>query len=225
LSQLFHMEKRKFKDKVYTELARVTGALGNPRRLEIIELLSQGEKTVEKIATSTCMSIASASQHLQVLKAGNLVEVKRQGNYIFYRLTNDEVLKIWTLLRDFGTSRIAEIDRAVREFRSGKDSLQSVTALELLSKIELQNVVVLDVRPQEEFNSGHIEGAVSIPIEELTERLLELPANKEIIAYCRGPFCVFADDAIQILRSNNYSAQRLEDGFADWKLKGLPINA
>lgn len=219
------MEKREFKDKIFSELARITGALGNPRRLEIIDLLAQGEKTVERIATATGISVANASQHLQVLKTSNLVAVKRQGNYIYYRLASDEVLKIWTLLRDFGTSRIAEIDRVVREFRTEKNSLQSVTASELLSKIQAENVVLLDVRPQEEYNSGHIEGAVCIPIDQLTERLSELPSSMEVIAYCRGPFCVFADEAIQILKNNNYSASRLEDGYADWKLKGLPVNA
>ncbi|MBC7759503.1 MAG: metalloregulator ArsR/SmtB family transcription factor [Phormidesmis sp. FL-bin-119] len=219
------MEKREFKDKVFTELARVTGALGNPRRLEIIDLLANGEKTVEKIANATGISIANASQHLQVLKTGNLVEVKRQANYIYYRLASVEVLQIWTLLRDFGTSRIAEIERVVREFRTEKNSLQSVTASELLSKIQIENVILLDVRPQEEYEAGHIDGAVCIPIEQLTERLSELPLNMEVIAYCRGPFCVFADEAIQILRNGNYSASRLEEGFADWKLMGLPVNA
>ncbi len=218
------MEKREFKDKVFSELAKISQALGNPRRLEIIDLLAQGEKTVEVIASHTGMSTANASQHLQVLKAGNIVTVQRRGNFISYKLTNNEVANIYTSLRDFGTSRVAEIDKVIKEFRANKDSLQSVTIDELLNKITLENVIFLDVRPTDEYESGHISGSISVPFDDLKGRLSELPSDKQIIAYCRGPFCVFADEAVHFLRQHNFSANRLEEGFPDWKLKGLPVS-
>ncbi len=218
------MEKREFKDKVFSELAKISQALGNPRRLEIVDLLAQGEKTVEVIAAHTGMSTANASQHLQVLKAGNIVTVQRKGNFISYKLTNNEVANIYTSLRNFGTSRIAEIDKVVKEFRANKDSLQSVTIAELLKKTNLEDVIFLDVRPTDEYESGHISGSISVPFNELKGRLAELPSDKQIIAYCRGPFCVFADEAVHVLRQHNFSANRLEEGFPDWKLKGLPVS-
>lgn len=217
------MEKRAYKDTVFSELARVSGALSNPRRLEIIDLLAQGEKTVEKIAFETGMSIANASQHLQVLKSGCLVEIKRQGNHIYYRLSSDQVAEIWKLMRDFGSSRIAEIDRVVKDFREQKQILESVTIDKLLQKMEEGHVVLLDVRPEVEFLSGHIAQSISIPFDQLADRIGELSPDKTIIAYCRGPFCVFADDAVALLKQHNYDAIRLEEGFPDWKLKGLPI--
>jgi rhodanese-related sulfurtransferase/DNA-binding transcriptional ArsR family regulator len=217
------MEKREFKDKVFGELSRISSALANPKRLEIIDLLAQGERTVEKIAQETSMSTANASQHLQVLKNSNLVEIKRNGNFIIYKISDKKVVMIWQLLREFGTERIAEVEKVVKDFRAQKKVFESVTIEELLKKMKLENVVVLDVRPEEEYQAGHIAHALSIPIDKLSERLKELPKNKEIIAYCRGPFCVFADDAIQLLLKNKFKAKRLEEGFPDWKLKGLPV--
>lgn len=217
------MDKREFKDKIYNELAKVSNALSNPRRLEIVDLLAQGEKTVEKIATATGISTANASQHLQVLKGGNLVEIRREGNFIYYRIADQKVLEIWRLLRQLGTERIAEIEKVIKDFRADKTIFESVTIDELLIKIKKQNVILLDVRPKEEYNSGHIKGALSIPIENLESSLKLLPKNAEVIAYCRGPFCVFADEAVKILLKKKYKAKRLEEGFPDWKLKGLPI--
>lgn len=217
------MEKREFKDKVFGELARITNALGNSHRLEIIDLLAQGEKTVERIANSTGLSTANASRHLQILKAATLVEIRREGNFIFYRVSDEKVVQVWNLLRDLGTQRIAEIDRVVRDFRVKRNAFESVTIDKLLQRLEQGNIVLLDVRPEEEFNTGHIKGAVSIPIEKLEANLKNIPKNQEIIAYCRGPFCVFADEAVAYLKSKNYNAIRLEEGFPDWKLKGLPI--
>lgn len=217
------MDKREFKDKVFSELAKISQALGNAKRLEIVDLLAQGEKTVDKIAASTGMSVANTSQHLQVLKAGNLVSIQRKGNFISYKLSSTDVAIIYTLLRDFGTSRIAEIDKVVKEFRAGKHNLDSVTVEELIDKMSLENVVLLDVRPQDEFESGHISGALSIPIEQLAERLSEIPSDKTVVAYCRGPFCVFADEAVKLLHQHNFNVTRLEEGFPDWKMKGLPI--
>jgi rhodanese-related sulfurtransferase len=178
---------------------------------------------VEKIALNTGMSIANTSQHLQVLKSGSLVEIKRQGNHIYYRLSSYKVAEIWKLMRDFGASRIAEIDRVVKDFREQKQILESVTIDELLEKMQEGHVVLLDVRPEEEYLSGHIAQSISIPIEQLADRIEELSPDKTIIAYCRGPFCVFADDAVALLKQHHYNAIRLEEGFPDWKLKGLPV--
>jgi rhodanese-related sulfurtransferase/predicted transcriptional regulator len=217
------MNKREFKDKVYSELAKITKSLANPHRLEIIELLAQGEFSVEQIASQTNLSIANASQHLQVLKVAQLVEINRQGNFIFYRLSNSNVFKVWKALRELGVERIATIEKVVKEFRKSKFDLESVTIDELINKLESGKVTILDVRPESEYKQGHIANAISIPIEELSKRLKELPKRSEIVAYCRGPFCVYADEAVALLKKAGYKASRLEEGFPDWKLNELPI--
>jgi len=216
------MNKRQFKDKVYTELARVTKAMANPHRLEIIELLAQGEFSVEQIAEQTSVPIANASQHLQVLKNAQLVEVARLGNFIFYRLSNDNVFKAWKALRELGVERIESIEKVVKEFRKSKFDFETVTIDELIEKLESGKVTVLDVRPESEYKQGHIAKAISIPIEELSRRLKELPKHVEVVAYCRGPFCVYADEAVAQLTKAGYKAKRLEEGFPDWKLQDLP---
>lgn len=217
------MNKRQFKDKVYGELARITKSMANPHRLEIIELLAQGEFSVEQIADQTNLSIANASQHLQVLKTAQLVEVNRQGNFIYYRLANSNVFKAWKALRELGVERIAAIEKVVKEFRKSKFEFETVTINELIEKLDSGKVTILDVRPESEFKQGHISKAISIPIDELSKRLKELPKRTEIIAYCRGPFCVYADEAVNILTKAGYKATRLEEGFPDWKLRDLPI--
>lgn len=217
------MNKRQFKDKVYTELARITKSMANPHRMEIIELLGQGEFSVEQIANETGLTIANASQHLQVLKQAQLVTVERQGNFIFYRLSNDNVFKAWKALRELGVERIASIEKVVREFRKSKFDFQSVTIDELTKKIEAGKVTIIDVRPKSEYRQGHIARAISIPIKELSRRLKELRRRNEIVAYCRGPFCVYADEAVAILKKAGYKATRVEEGFPDWKLQKLPI--
>jgi rhodanese-related sulfurtransferase/DNA-binding transcriptional ArsR family regulator len=217
------MNKRKFKDKVYSELARITKSMANPHRLEIIELLAQGEFSVEQIAAQTHLSIANASQHLQVLKGAQLVEINRQGNFIYYRLSNANVFKAWQGLRELGVERIEAIEKAVREFRKSKVDFQTVTIDELIEKLEAGKVTILDVRPESEYKQGHIANAISIPIDELSKRLKELPKRNTIVAYCRGPFCVFADEAVAILAGAGFKVTRLEEGFPDWKLKELPV--
>jgi rhodanese-related sulfurtransferase/DNA-binding transcriptional ArsR family regulator len=217
------MNKRQFKDKVYTELARITKAMANPHRLEIIELLAQGEFSVEQIAEQTSVPIANASQHLQVLKSAQLVEVNRQGNFIFYRLSNDNVFRAWKALRELGVERIESIEKVVKEFRKSKFDFETVTIDELIEKLDSGKVTILDVRPESEYKQGHIANAVSIPIEELSKRLKELPKRTEVVAYCRGPFCVYADDAVAVLTKAGYKATRLEEGFPDWKLQELPV--
>jgi rhodanese-related sulfurtransferase len=217
------MEKRIFKDKVYAILAKMIKAMANPHRLEIIDLLGQGEKTVEEIAIDTNMSIANASQHLQVLKAANLVEIRREGNFIHYRLAHEEIYKSWQALRELGLERIAEIEKLIRDFREKRNTLESLKMDEFLTRMKSKNVVVLDVRPAREFKNGHIPGAINIPVEELSAKLKKLPKNKEYVAYCRGPFCVFADEAVNILTKKGFKAKRLVEGFPDWKMKGLPV--
>lgn len=217
------MNKRQFKDKVYSELARITKSMANPHRMETIELLAQGEFSVEQIAEQINVPIANASQHLQVLRNARLVEINRQGNFIFYRLSNDNVFKAWKALRELGVERIAAIEKVVKEFRKSKFDFETVTIDELIEKLDSGKVTILDVRPESEFNQGHIASAISIPIEELSKRLKELPKRTEIIAYCRGPFCVYADEAVALLTKAGYKANRLEEGFPDWKLQNLPI--
>lgn len=219
------MNKREFKDKVYDELAKITKALANPHRLEIIELLAQGDYPVEQISIQTSLSVANTSQHLQVLKTAQLVDFARNGNFIYYRLANPNVFKAWKALRELGVERIASIEKLVKDFRQSKFTLESVTIDELIQKIELGKVTILDVRPETEYRKGHIINSVSIPFDELFERLKELPKRNEIIAYCRGPFCVFADEAVAMLTKAGYKAKRLGEGFPDWAVMGLPIES
>ncbi|MBA4055219.1 MAG: ArsR family transcriptional regulator [Marivirga sp.] len=219
------MNKREFKDKVYDELARITKALANPHRLEIIELLAQGDYPVEQISIQTDLSVANASQHLQVLKTAQLVDVARNGNFIHYRLANLNVFKAWKALRELGVERIASIEKLAKDFRQSKFTLESVTIDELIQKIDSGKITILDVRPETEYRKGHIANSVSIPFDELSERLKELPKRDEIIAYCRGPFCVFADEAVVMLTKAGYKATRLEEGFPDWAVLGLPVES
>ncbi len=218
------MNKRQFKNKVYAELARIAKSMANPHRMEIIELLGQGAFSVEQIAEQTGLTIANASQHLQVLKQAQLVETSRQGNFIFYRLSNENVFRAWKALRELGMERITAIEKVVREFRKSKFAFEIVTIDQLIERIESDRITVLDVRPESEFRQGHIANAISIPIDELPRRLKELPKRTEIVAYCRGFFCVYADEAVAMLTNAGFKAKRLEEGFPDWKLLNLPVD-
>jgi rhodanese-related sulfurtransferase/DNA-binding transcriptional ArsR family regulator len=217
------MNKRDFKDKIYNELAKITKALANPHRLEIIELLAQGDYSVEQISIQTSLSVANTSQHLQVLKTAQLVDVTRNGNFIHYRLANTNVFKAWKALRELGIERIASIEKLVKDFRQSKFKFESVTIAQLSKKIESGKITIVDVRPEIEYLKGHIANSISIPIDELSERLKELPKRNEIIAYCRGPFCVYADEAVALLTKSGYNAVRLEEGFPDWASMNLPV--
>jgi rhodanese-related sulfurtransferase len=213
------MEKRAFKDKVYTILAGMVKAMANPHRLEIIDLLGQGERSVDEIAAEAGMSVANASQHLQTLKQSNLVAVRREGNFIHYRLASDNVYKSWRDLRAIGMESLAEVDKLVKDFRAKRNSLEPVNLQQLLEKKHSRNIVLLDVRPEHEFNAGHIPDAINIPIDKLASRIKDLNKSKQYIAYCRGPFCVFADDAVELLTKKGFKARRLEEGYPDWKLQ------
>ena len=221
--EIRQMEKRIFKDKAYAILATMIKAMANPHRLEIVDLLGQGEKTVEEIAVETNMSVANTSQHLQVLKAANLVEIRREGNFIHYKLTHEEIYKSWQTLRELGLKHIAEMEKLVKDFREKRNSLEALSMEELLQRIKSKNVVILDVRPEMEYKNGHIADAINIPVENLTAKIKKLPKNKEYVAYCRGPFCVFADDAVHLLTKKGFKAKRLIEGFPDWKMKGWPV--
>lgn len=217
------VDKRAFKTELFEEFARIGKALSSGRRLELIELLAQSERTVEELAGETGMSFANASQHLQVLRSARLVDVRRQGTYAWYRLSDEHVLRLWLSVREVGELQLAEIEHVVESFFKDRKGMDATTCEDLLKRLETGSVVVLDVRPEQEYRAGHIRGARSIPVGELEARLKEIPRRKAIVAYCRGPYCVFADDAVKVLRKRGFGASRLMEGFPDWKLRGLPV--
>ena len=210
---------------LFGQFARVGRALANPHRLELIDLLAQGERSVEDLARQAAMSVANTSRHLQELKSARLVEVRRQGHYGYYRLADEGVYGVWRAIRGLGEARLAEIEQLVGTYLTDRDSLEAVCAKELLSKMREEDVVVLDVRPEEEYRAGHIPGARSVPVERLEAYLGEIPEDREIVAYCRGPYCVFSDKAVALLRSRGYRVSRLEEGLPDWRAAGLPVES
>ena len=216
-------EKRLFKNLLYEQFARVGKALANPHRLELLDVLAQGERTVEVLAEETGMPLANASQHLQILRTARLVETRRVGVSIYYRLASDAVSLLWLSLRHVGEEHLAEVDQLVTTFLQDRASLRLVTVDELREAMREERVIVLDVRPQAEYQAGHLPQAHSIPVSELEARLSELPKDREIVAYCRGPYCVFADEAVSLLRTHGYTAHRLQEGVAEWRQLGLPV--
>lgn len=216
-------EKRAFKDQLYEQFARIGKALANPHRLELLEVLAQCERSVEALAQETGLSVANASQHLQVLRAARLVDVRRAGVSIYYRLTDEAVFTLWQAMRQVGETHLAEVERVVQTFLQDREHLHPMGAEALLHGLAEQQVILLDVRPTEEYMAGHLPQARSVPLEELETRLQELPQDKEIVAYCRGPYCVFADEAVALLRARGYRAHRLEPGLPDWRALGFPI--
>lgn len=218
-----HREHRELKDRLYEQFARIGKAMASPKRLEILDLLAQGERTVEEIAGEAAMPVASASQHLQVLKNARMVESRREGLYAFYRLAGEEVFEAWRAVRELGEERLAEVDRVVETYLEDRSALEAVGAERLMELLAEGDAVVLDVRPEREYRSGHIAGAVSVPVAELEARLQTLPRDKEIVAYCRGPYCVFSDEAVKLLKARGYRASRLAEGFPEWRSAGLPV--
>ncbi len=217
------MKPREFKNSIYKEMSGMTKALGNPHRLEILDLLAQGPASVEYIANNTYLSIANASQHLQVLKNSMLVKTERRGKYSYYSLANEQVFDTWCALRRLGFSQNREITKLLSDYKSDRKNLKTITTEELIRKIREEQVVIVDVRPEEEYKNSHIENALSYPNKYIQERMDELPKDREIVAYCRGPLCVMADDAVEKLNQEGFTASRLEKGFPDWAAKGLPI--
>jgi rhodanese-related sulfurtransferase len=216
---------REFKDRLFGQFARVGKALASPKRLEIVDLLAQGERTVEEIARETDMSVASASQHLQALKGARMVEARREGLYAHYRLADEDVFRTWQAVRALGESRLAEVDRVVETYLEDRDALEAVDVMELMERLSDGSVVVLDVRPEEEYQAGHIPGAHSVPVEKLEAYLEEIPKNQEVVAYCRGPYCVFSDEAVALLSSHGYRVKRLAEGLPDWRAAGMPVES
>jgi len=216
-------QKRQFKDEIFAQFARIGKALSSGCRLELLELLAQGERAVEDLAGETGQSVANVSQHLQVMRQAQLVDSRREGNYIRYRLADENVLRLWLALRDLGKARLAEISRLVETYLKDRNALEAITCSELRRRIRQGNAVVLDVRPALEYAAGHIAGARSIPVAELRTRIKEVPKKRLVVAYCRGPYCVFADQAVGILRGAGYQAFRLEGGFPEWQVKGMRV--
>jgi rhodanese-related sulfurtransferase/DNA-binding transcriptional ArsR family regulator len=216
------MIDRRHKDVLYEQLARIGKAVAAPRRLELLDLLGQAPRTVEALADETDMSIANTSQHLQVLRAAGLVDSVKEGLYVTYRLASADVAELTLRLRALAEARLAEMDRVKKQFFDDGD-LEPIDRRELAARVRRGEVVLLDVRPAAEFAAAHITGAVSIPHDELPRRLAELPKRREIVAYCRGPYCVYASKAVKVLRGRGFKATRLEDGIAEWRARGLPI--
>lgn len=218
------MRGREFKDAMYDGLARLMKALANPGRLEIIEMLSQGEKSVEGIAESVSLTVANASQHLQVLKSNNIVKSRKKGHYVFYSLISDEFLGLYQHITKYAISEIAGLEKTLNRQRKDNHALNPVNLDELEWMIREKNVLLMDVRPSVEYELGHITGAVSVPIDELLCCLKDFSKEKEIVAYCRGPFCVLADEAVKVLSENGYKVRRLDEGYPEWKMKQLESN-
>lgn len=216
---------RAFKDRLYGQFARIGKGLASPHRLEFLELLAQGERTVDSLAKETGLSLANASQHLLALREAGLVESRKQGLFVHYRLSDPSVFELSHAIRIVAERRLAELDRLVREHFGDRSDPEPVEMAELIERAKSGKVVILDTRPANEYAAGHIAGALSVPVDELKDRLGKLPKSKEYVAYCRGPYCIYADRAVELLRGSGRKARRLLDGFPEWKAAGLPINA
>jgi rhodanese-related sulfurtransferase len=214
---------RPFKDRLYAEFATIGKALASPHRLELLDLLGQGERSVDELAREIGQSLANTSAHLQVLRQARMVESDKRGLNVVYRLAAPQVFELWRTLRDLGTARLAEVDRLVETYLTDRASLAAVDLAELKRLVADGSVTLLDVRPSLEYGQGHIPEALSIPVEELEHRLAELPRDRDVVAYCRGPYCVFSDEAAQLLHTHGFRARRFEDGFPEWRAAGLPV--
>ena len=211
------------KREVFQQLARIGSALSSGVRLELLELLAQGERSVDQLSALTGATVANASQHLQKLKQAGLIVARKQGQFVFYRIAGDEVVGMLSAVSKVGEAHVAEIERIVRMYFFSKDDFEPVAPKDLLDRARRGLVTVLDVRPAEEFASGHVPGALNIPVEQLARRLRDLPKGKEVIAYCRGPFCLMSFEAVQLLRKKGIKARRLQDGMPEWRTAGLPV--
>jgi rhodanese-related sulfurtransferase/DNA-binding transcriptional ArsR family regulator len=216
-------DHRDFKNRLYGQFARIGKALSSPHRLEILELLAQGERTVDSLATEMELSLANTSQHLQGLRQAALVESRKDGLFVSYRLSDPSVFPLCKAIRTVAERQLADLERLVREHFGDRSDAEAVEMNELLKRARSKSVVVLDTRPPREYAAGHIAGAISVPVDDLQRRLRQLPRGKEYVAYCRGPYCVYADRAVEILRSNGRKARRLREGFPEWRAAGLPV--
>jgi rhodanese-related sulfurtransferase len=219
------MGDRVAKDALFEGLSGPAKALGNGRRAEIVDLLAQGERPVEEIAEQTAQSVSNTSHHLQQLLRVGLVLTRRAGTRIYYRLASDSVAALWAALREVAAGHQGEIDRLAEAYLGNRGELETMTRAELQQRLRDRDVVVLDVRPAPEFAAGHIPGARNVPISDLEQRLRQIPADAQVVAYCRGPYCAYADEAVRLLRRRGRDALRLEDGFPEWARAGLPVEA
>lgn len=214
---------REFKDRLYGQFARLGKALANPRRLEMLELLAQGERTVDSLAHELGLSLANASQHLQALRQAALVDRRKDGLFVHYRLADPAVFELSSVVRSVAERRLAELDRLVHEHFPARGDAEPVRLGELLKRARSKRVVILDTRPAGEYIAGHIPGALSVPVDDLQRRLKELTKSRDYVAYCRGPYCIYADRAVDILRASGRRARRLAEGFPEWRLAGFPV--
>jgi rhodanese-related sulfurtransferase len=219
------MGDRVAKDALFDGFAMVGKALGSGRRAELVDVLAQGERSVDELALEIGQSVANTSQHLQHLLRAGLVTTRREGTRIYYALASDRVRDLWQGLREVASSHVAELDRLAEAYLGDRSALESLSQTELRKRLRAGSVVVIDVRPPSEYAAGHIAGARSVPIADLARRLKDLPKDTEVVAYCRGPYCVYADDAVRLLRRRGYRASRLVDGFPEWERAGLPTAA
>jgi rhodanese-related sulfurtransferase len=218
------MGDRERKRALFDEFGRIGKALASGRRTELLDVLANGERTVEAVAGEVGLSVANTSQHLQILRQAGLVTTRREGTSIHYRLAGPEVFELWRTLRTLAGARSAEVERLAAAYLGARDELEPVTRQELARRLQDgDRLVVLDVRPAAEYAAGHLPGAVAIPVGELRRRLAELPTDREVVAYCRGPYCAFAHEAVALLRQEGFSARRLEDGLPEWQAAGLAV--
>ncbi|MDH5612076.1 MAG: metalloregulator ArsR/SmtB family transcription factor [Gammaproteobacteria bacterium] len=217
------MSSQGVKQLLFEQFARIGKAMSNANRLEILEFLAQGERNVEELSKLSNLSVANTSQHLQQLRQAGLVVSRKQGLNVYYSLSGDDVIALLNVQRKVAELHIAEVNKLVDNFLTVKDSLEALSRKELLSRVKQGLITIIDVRPAAEYAAGHVRGAINVPLDKLEEQLINFDSNKEIVAYCRGPHCVLAYDAVEKLRKQGFKANRLEDGFPEWKVAGLPI--
>lgn len=217
------MNDRQYKSAIFEHVARVGKAVSSPKRLELLDVLAQGPRTVETLAQRTALTVANTSQHLRALRAARLVDAEKRGLFVTYRIADDEVTTFLRAMRTLAENRIADIERIMRTFLTARTGLEKVDRETLLRRVREGRVTVIDVRPPEEFIAGHIPGAVSVPLAELKSRLKDLPRRRAVVAYCRGPYCVLAIKAVELLRKEGYRAMRLEYGVPDWRARGFKV--
>jgi rhodanese-related sulfurtransferase/DNA-binding transcriptional ArsR family regulator len=217
------MEKRRIKDLLYEQVARIGKALASPKRLELLEILAQGEKTVEPLSAELSIDVKLASAHLKALRAARLVDSRRDGKYVVYRLSGQDVSDLWVNLREVAEEHLLELRMAIDQMVAQPNKLSTIDRDALLEQAKRGEVIVIDVRPQAEYEAAHLPFARSMPVDELEQRLAELPRRREIVAYCRGPFCMLSDEALKLLRAKGYKARKILDGVSEWRAAGLPL--
>lgn len=217
------MKKRELKDALYEQVARIGKATSSPKRLELLELLVQGEKSVEVLADELSIEIKLASAHLKVLKEARMVVARKEGKFVYYRLAGEDVASLWVTLREVALEHLVELRVALDGMAGAPDKLSSISRKQLMEQAKRGEIIVIDVRPRAEFDLAHLPYARSMPVSEIAHRLAELPKSKEIVAYCRGPFCLFAEEAAQLLKAHGRKVSKLQDGVAEWRSAGMPL--